>query len=532
MAAPIATGTLLQDRYSLVGAAGQSPFGQTYLARDSYAGNQLCLIKEFCPINTDPLILEARQHQFNREAAPLLNFVHPHLPRLSPLFAQAGRLYLACEYIEGKNYTVLLEERQIQGTGFSQSEVRLLILQVLPVLEALHGVGIVHGNLSLDNLIQGQPDGVPVLINPGLVRELVIRLQLHPVPSTVRVGRWGFAAPEQRKTGQLLPATDIFALGMVAVTLLAGQLPEAFFDRKKRRFQWEAFVQIDPDFLNLLRRMLHPDPAQRFASVTQVFQALNPPIQASAPLEQPSGTHPPSTEFLPHPSRPRPKPVAQSDPDSFASLAVMAALGLFLVVVGWRLAVHFGVTKLPLPFLRPTPAQTASPSEPTLPSPNQSPGRTVAPEALRDRLGQVGIDLQFFTTLVNEMFYTRYPQLQAQGPGSDAQQSQYKTEWNTTANGLLDKLAGLPPETLRKLGTYRRVNYDQWLSDLGEAGAPKSRVLDPLADQKFYQLFPEMQGKPLNPRTFGQIWYAIAEEQLSTAKGQRPVRAPSSNQGL
>jgi serine/threonine-protein kinase len=138
---------------------------------------------------------------------------------------------------------------------------------------------------------------------------------------------------------------------------------------------------------------------------------------------------------------------------------------------------------------------------------------------LRDRRRQLNIDFQFFTNLVDEAFYAKYPQLRSQSL-DNPEQAKLRTEWNAIASSIMDKLATLKPETRQKLGSYRRRNYDEWLATLGERGAKKSPRLDALADNRFWQLFPEQKGKALNPRTFGQVWYAIADEQLSAAKAQ------------
>jgi hypothetical protein len=41
-----------------------------------------------------------------------------------------------------------------------------------------------------------------------------------------------------------------------------------------------------------------------------------------------------------------------------------------------------------------------------------------------------------------------------------------------------------------------------------------------LANNRFSQLFPDQKGKTLDPKTFGQVWYAIAEEELKQLKPQ------------
>ncbi|MCL6433463.1 MAG: hypothetical protein K6T90_04475 [Leptolyngbyaceae cyanobacterium HOT.MB2.61] len=134
----------------------------------------------------------------------------------------------------------------------------------------------------------------------------------------------------------------------------------------------------------------------------------------------------------------------------------------------------------------------------------------------RDRLAHLGVSYQFFQDLLNDrgVIHVFYPV-----ESNSAQQS------DAIAQKLYDILAQLSPETRSKLGTYNRNNYDRWLQELGERG-PSSPRLDSLTNAWFFQLFPELKGRELNPRTFGQIWFAIAEERLAVARAQQPRMLP------
>src|SRR5579883_455440 len=228
MQAPIAPGTLLHDRYRLIGVAGQGKFGQTYLARDQKRLNELCVLKEFTPVNQDAAAVEALRQRFHQAVSELYELQHPQLPRLRVMIAQEQRLYWGRDYIEGKSYGVLLDERKAQGQGFAEAEVIQFLLKVLPVLTYLHNRDVVHRNISLHTLIWRQQDQLPVLINFGLVQELVVRLQLHPVDRREALGQWGYAPPEQFN-GKVDATSDLYALAVVAIALLAGDGPEALY---------------------------------------------------------------------------------------------------------------------------------------------------------------------------------------------------------------------------------------------------------------------------------------------------------------
>jgi serine/threonine-protein kinase len=554
MQVPTAPGTLIQNRYRLVGAAGQGQFGQTYLARDLTRFNELCVLKEFTPVQPDPATLEALRQQFNQRAAALFALQHPQLPHLRPMLAQEQRLYWVREYIEGKSYGVLLDDRKTSGQTFSELEVMQLLLQVLPVVTYLHDRGIVHRNLSPDTIILRQKDQIPVLINIGLVFDLVARLQLHPVAATTLPKGFRYAPPEQRQLGRIYANSDLYALGMTAVVLLTGKEPEELYDERSQVCHWEHLVKLQPKFTQLLRQMLHPNPQKRFASAKQVIQVLEPLARAT-PHSQPTpptqekspAEIPPPTHLHPVKRRKRNKQHA-TNRDALASIAMALGLLLLVAVGAWRFLFNTRAERSPAPAPSAvTTSPTAKPKltpppavSPTTPSPSPSPAASaslpptgtvgVTPEALRDRRRQLGVDFDVFSRLVDELFYSQYPQLQNSRLGGNTEQEQFRAEWNRIANTALDKLETLSPASRQKLGSYRRANYDQWLVELGEPGVASSPTLDPLADERFFQLFPELKGKPLNPRTFGQVWYAIAEEQLGTAKSKKATPTPLNSQ--
>lgn len=78
-----------------------------------------------------------------------------------------------------------------------------------------------------------------------------------------------------------------------------------------------------------------------------------------------------------------------------------------------------------------------------------------------------------------------------------------------TPEKLLNQLESLSQDARSGMGAYKRVDYTAWLTktDISD------RAIEILTDAQFVLRFPDQKGKVLNPRTFGQIWYAIAKDQ-------------------
>lgn len=82
-------------------------------------------------------------------------------------------------------------------------------------------------------------------------------------------------------------------------------------------------------------------------------------------------------------------------------------------------------------------------------------------------------------------------------------------ESGSSLEQLLNQLEPLSLEARSGIGTYKRSNYDAWLSN----AKVSQKSIELLTDYQFVLRFPDQKGKDINPRTFGQIWYAIARDQ-------------------
>jgi len=275
MQPPITSGTILQNRYRILQTLGQGGFGRTYLAEDTRRFNELCAIKELIPAVTGIYALEKAQELFQREAESLYQIQHAQVPQFRERFEQDQRLFLVQEYIAGKTYRALLDERKAVGDAFTQTEVLHLIRSLLPVLEYIHNRGMVHRDISPENIILRDSDHLPVLIDFGVVKELATRLQAPDTtaPPTY-VGKLGYSPSEQMQTGRVYPSSDLYALAATSVVLLTGKEPSDLYDENKLTWNWQRWVTLSPQFAQILNRMLSYRPSDRYQSATELAQAL------------------------------------------------------------------------------------------------------------------------------------------------------------------------------------------------------------------------------------------------------------------
>ncbi|MDJ0898022.1 MAG: serine/threonine-protein kinase [Xenococcus sp. MO_188.B8] len=284
-------GTVINNRYLIKKVLGQGGLGRTYLAFDTHRFNEPCVLKEFAPLGSGLYDLEKSRDLFKREAKILHHITHPQIPKFLACFEGKGRLFLVQEYVKGKTYSALLQERQRNQMVFSEIEVVKWLISLLPILEYIHDLGIIHRDISPDNIMQPDGQELPVLIDFGVGKLTNTTSPEYaqgsfPGHSYVGkmsfVGKIGYAPREQISMGRCSPSSDIYALGVTALVMLTGKEPTALLDQYSLEWQWHKFVDVSPKLSKILNKMIEERPLQRYQSAQETL--LN--IQESYPVSQ------------------------------------------------------------------------------------------------------------------------------------------------------------------------------------------------------------------------------------------------------
>ncbi|MBY5308702.1 serine/threonine protein kinase (plasmid) [Aphanizomenon flos-aquae CCAP 1446/1C] len=341
MQPPITVSTVLQNRYHIIHVLGQGGFGRTYLAEDQRRFNELCAIKELTIAVKGASSEKKAKELFEREAATLYQIEHPQIPKFREKFEQDQRLFLVQDYVAGKTYHTLLAEHQAVGQSFSETEVLELMNSLLPVLEYIHSCGIIHRDISPDNLILRESDNKPVLIDFGVVKELATRLYAPNQKQVTTVGKMGYSPSEQIQSGRAYPNSDLYALAVTAIVLLTLKEPTDLFDETKVSWNWQQWVTINPRFAEVLQRMLSYVPSDRFQSAAQVQLALQSLDQPHVPQTNISYVQTLAVGNRPQPPSPqKPRPVIyaqQTSPKQTSSILdkplAIGAIGSAVVIL-------------------------------------------------------------------------------------------------------------------------------------------------------------------------------------------------------
>jgi serine/threonine protein kinase len=269
---PIPAGTLFRGRYEIVSLLGRGGFGATYLAQDRESFNELCALKELLPTQAEsPKVREL----FEREARTLLSLRHPGIPALRAYFTADTRYYLVLDFVPGRT---LAEELHARGR-FSETDVVDVMLEVARILEYLHGRGpaVIHRDIKPANAIRSD-SGALCLIDFGAVKQAIGQTSLS-AESTI-IGTSGYTPPEQLR-GIVMPASDLYALGAMALHLVSGRPPGEWFDPYHGRWRFAGQLGVTGTLERVLMRLLDEQPSGRYRSAAELREALRPAVRST-----------------------------------------------------------------------------------------------------------------------------------------------------------------------------------------------------------------------------------------------------------
>ena len=274
-------GTVLNEKYVVGVALGQGGFGITYIGYDMILGTKVA-IKEYYPsdiagrtISTgDVSAFTNNEDDYNRgrekfieEARTLAKFSdHPCIVGVKDCFNTNNTAYMVMEFLEGVNLKEYLNRK---GGKVSVDAAISILTPVMDALRAVHGVGIIHRDISPDNIFI-TTDGRVRLIDFGAARQSFdghksLSIMLKP----------GYAPEEQYRTrGNQGPWTDVYVLTATFYSMITGTVPPDSLERAM-----EDTLEIPNEFPTHIREALRNGlavrAAERFSSIEQLQAALN-----------------------------------------------------------------------------------------------------------------------------------------------------------------------------------------------------------------------------------------------------------------
>src|SRR5688500_13137715 len=195
--------------------------GHVYKARRLRLGDEVA-IKVMQATPTAPP--EARE-RFLRESRACAQLRHPNIVGILDFgFDSANQPYMVMKLLSGPS---LKEEIDLEA-AMSPERVAAILGPVASALQLAHDRGITHRDLKPANIVAHRyetGERVYKVIDFGLAAMKATGDQTRLTDPEFFLGTLAYAAPEQMRGGEITPATDIYALGVIAYEMLTGARP-------------------------------------------------------------------------------------------------------------------------------------------------------------------------------------------------------------------------------------------------------------------------------------------------------------------
>ncbi len=360
-------GTILARRFEIVRLVAEGTRGSVYEAVQLDLRRPVAIKVLPRSLADDP----GAMARFRREASVSARLQHPHVAMTTDFVCEPGEpAFLVMELVAGRS---LGDELAIARGPLSQDRVVRIAIQILDGLAVAHAAGIVHRDLTPENVILSQSAGFPDyvrLIDFGIAKVLDEERTAQLTRTGTLLGTPEYMAPEQALGRAVDPRTDLYAVGVLLFRMATGRLPYAAHDPGAMLL---AIVNDAPDLsplgasplLPIVRRVLDKEMSARFPSAESmrgaILGATHRGSVAMAAID-PASLPPAARQVTEAPTAPARAPIARApapapSPVIHASatpavaapaprrslLLVLGAIGL--VALGAGIAVAFGLMR-------------------------------------------------------------------------------------------------------------------------------------------------------------------------------------------
>ncbi len=264
----------IAGEYEIFELLGTGGFAFVYRAKHLPSGRELALKL----LRTDSVASPTSTRRFAREAQALASLSHPNLVRIADSgLTPDGRPYLAMELVRGSTLLQALRE----AGSFTLERARNLAGQLAEGLAEVHARGYVHRDLKPKNVMLVPHEGGETvkILDFGLTRLLDPDSELtHLTTMGFQLGTARWMAPEQiRDPSNVGPGADLYALGLILYSMIAGRPPFAGTADEVLHQHLESPPPALPEagaLSELIERLLAKDPGQRPQSARAVAAML------------------------------------------------------------------------------------------------------------------------------------------------------------------------------------------------------------------------------------------------------------------
>ncbi len=275
-------------RYEIIAEAGRGAMGVVYAARHGIT-RQVVALKVIVPMRA---VSEKQVQLFLREASMMSTLVHKRIVKLLEIGVDAGRLFLAMEFVEHRSF-----DEWSRGMP-RWRQIRLacgVAAQTLETLDYAHGRGVVHRDVKPENLLLSEVAGrLAVRVADFGLAKSYIESGFSGITESGDVrGTLGFMPPEQLiDSRKAHPVSDLFSVGATLYFLLTGQF---LYDVQEGEDPIRVILSEPPtpieqrvndlpeELAALVTRAIAPEPERRFSSAGEMRKWIEPFLRKPSP---------------------------------------------------------------------------------------------------------------------------------------------------------------------------------------------------------------------------------------------------------
>jgi serine/threonine-protein kinase len=271
-------GKIVANTYRVDQKLGEGGMGAVYRAHDTRLDRQVALKVIRPELSATPDFVK----RFEREARVVAKFAHPSWVQVYATGEDQGLLYMALEFVEGRELAKVLRERGTLDVPFAARLVR----EILGGLEKAHELGIVHRDLKPANvMVVGRPGDERVkILDLGIAKLREGATDQLTAPGMV-LGTLAYMSPEQASGDDIDGRSDLYSVGIMLYELLtsavpfSGRTPTELITQhitarpkplRERRADLSAEIEA------VVLKALEKQPRDRFADARSFANALEP----------------------------------------------------------------------------------------------------------------------------------------------------------------------------------------------------------------------------------------------------------------
>lgn len=258
------------SRFDVRGEIGRGGMAVVFLANDLRL-NRAVALKVMLP---GLAFTEGMSERFEQEARTAANLDHPNIVTIFSVEEIDDLLFFVMKYVQGRSL-----DKVTRDVGPLPIDVTQFILRhVMLALAYAHDERVVHRDVKPGNVLLDRR-GTPIVTDFGIAK--AAESPSLTVPGSI-VGTPAYMSPEQFMGQPAIPASDQYALGIMAYEMLAGELPfqGTMVELQMKHIQESPKPvrairkEVSPEFERIVMRMLAKNPAERFPTLHDAEAAL------------------------------------------------------------------------------------------------------------------------------------------------------------------------------------------------------------------------------------------------------------------